>query len=368
MSDELHNTNSGNGTDIAEPSPPDSNRKKRKAIVILFLLGIVFAGLSLRWWIRHQTHIETDNAFIEARIHPIASRVQGRVVRLLVQDNQAVKKGDLLVEIDPADYRAELDKAAADVQVARNESGGETSQVAVAQTAVRRAEAQSEQARSDLTRGKTLFERDVIPKEQLERLETMQRVTAAQLAEASELLRKARVIAGQAGGDASAKIQLKQATLAEAQLKLSYTRIYASTDGFITRKGVEQGNIVQIGQPLMSVVPLTDAWVTANYKESQLTHIRRGQKVELKVDAYPERLFTGKVESIMAGTGAAFSLLPPENATGNYVKVVQRIPVKIAIDPSSDPEHLLRVGMSVIPVVLVERKTGDVLREMIPFL
>ncbi len=368
MSDELQNDISGREADNTDTPPSGSNGKKWKAIAIICILGIVFAAISLRWWIRHQTHIETDNAYIEARIHPIASRVQGRVVRLLVQDNQPVQKGTLLVEIDPADYRAELEKAAADVQVARNESGGESSQVAVAQAAVRRAEAQAEQARSDLKRGKVLFERDVIPKEQLERMETADRVTSAQLAEASESLRKARIIAGHAGGDESAKIRFKQASLSEAQLKLSYTRIYAPTDGFITRKSVEQGNIVQIGQPLMSVVPLTDAWVTANYKESQLTHIRHGQKVTFKVDAYPEKLFIGRVESIMAGTGAAFSLLPPENATGNYVKVVQRIPVKIAIDPLSDPEHLLRVGMSVTPAVLVERKTSDILRELIPLL
>jgi len=117
----------------------------------------------------------------------------------------------------------------------------------------------------------------------------------------------------------------------------------------------------------MALVPLQDAWITANYKEGQLTNIRAGQKVEFSVDAYPGRTFRGRVDSIMAGTGAAFSLLPPENATGNYVKVVQRIPVKIVIDSNSDPEHLLRVGMSVIPTVLVERSTSDILKGLIPF-
>jgi membrane fusion protein (multidrug efflux system) len=117
----------------------------------------------------------------------------------------------------------------------------------------------------------------------------------------------------------------------------------------------------------MALVPLQDAWIVANYKESQLTHIRPGQKVEFTVDAYPGRRFTGRVDSIMAGTGAAFSLLPPENATGNYVKVVQRVPVKILIDSNSDPEHLLRVGMSVVPTVLVGRSKGEVLKELNPF-
>ena len=130
---------------------------------------------------------------------------------------------------------------------------------------------------------------------------------------------------------------------------------------------MEVGNYVQPGQALLALVTLDDAWITANYKESQLTHIRPGQKVEFTVDAYPGRTFTGKVDSIMAGTGAAFSLLPPENATGNYVKVVQRIPVKIVIDSNSDPEHLLRVGMSVVPTVLTGRTTDAVLKGLNPF-
>jgi len=135
----------------------------------------------------------------------------------------------------------------------------------------------------------------------------------------------------------------------------------APNDGYVTRRGVEAGNYVQPGQALMAVVSLKDAWITANYKESQLTDVRPGQKVEFTVDSYPGRRFTGQVESVMAGTGAAFSMLPPENATGNYVKVIQRVPVKIAIDKGSDPEHLLRVGMSVVPVILTGRRFTDVI-------
>jgi membrane fusion protein (multidrug efflux system) len=164
-----------------------------------------------------------------------------------------------------------------------------------------------------------------------------------------------------------ARVLQRKAQLEEARLQLSYTRITAPRDGYITRKGIEPGANVQAGQPLLALVPLQDAWVTANYKESQLTHIRPGQRVEFTVDAYPGRRFTGRVDSIMAGTGAAFSLLPPENASGNYVKVVQRVPVKIVIDRNSDPEHLLRVGMSIVPTVLTGRSTADVLKDLNPF-
>jgi membrane fusion protein (multidrug efflux system) len=350
-----------------ESSPQHSSFKKKKALAIILILFLLFTIVGIRWWIRHQTHIETDNAFIEAHVHPVASRISGKVIRVAVNDNQQVKKGDLLVEIDPADYRIQVDKASADVRVAKNEADGETSEVPVAQAAVQRAKAGAEQAASDLARGRALFNKEVISREQLEKIQTTEKIAAAQLLEAQEALRRARAVAGLSGGDSQAKVHQKKAVLAESELKLTYTRIYAASDGFITRRSVEPGNVVQIGQPLMALVPLSDAWITANYKERQLTHIRPGQKVEFSVDAYPGRKFTGKVDSIMAGTGAAFSLLPPENATGNYVKVVQRIPVKIAIDPTSDPERLLRMGMSVVPEVLVERKSSDILREMIPF-
>lgn len=343
------------------------NGKRKKGVIILLVIAVVFAATGTRWWIRHQTHIETDNAFIEAHIHPVASRVGGSVVKLLVSDNQRVHKGDLLLEIDPADYRITIQKAEADLQIARNESNGDTSQVAVSEAALRQAKALADQADIDLERGKNLFSREVIPREQLDRLETAHRVAVARLREAELELRKDRLIAGEDQGAGHAKVRQKEAVLTDARLKLSYTRIYAPVDGFVTRKSVEAGNIVQPGQPLMALVPLDDSWVTANYKERQLAQIKPGQKVVLTVDAYPGRRFTGRVDSIMAGTGAAFSLLPPENATGNYVKVVQRIPVKIAIDRDSDPDHLLRVGMSVIPVVLAERKLSDILGEISPF-
>lgn len=342
--------------------------RKNKGIIILFLLIIIGVWIGLRMFITSKTHIETDNAFIEARIVAVSSKVSGTVARVLVNDNQFVKQGDLLLEIDPQDYQVQIAKATAGVGVAENETGGEYLKAEAARAAQQTAGARRDQAVLDLERGEKLFSREVIPKEQLDRLRTARRVAESQLKEAEENLKRALSEAGLgAKGGTKAKVLERKALLNEAQLHLSYTKIYAARDGYITRKSIEPGANIQAGQALMALVPLQDAWITANYKERQITHIQPGQKVEFRVDAYPGRTFSGRVDSIMAGTGAAFSLLPPENATGNYVKVVQRIPVKIAIDNSSDPGHLLRVGMSVVPTALTGRSRTAVLKELNPF-
>ena len=357
-------------TNDSAPNEPATNviTKKNKALIILLLLAIIGVWFGLNWWIKSKTHIETDNAFVETRTLQISFKVPGTVKRVLVHDNQLVKKGELLLELDGIDYRVQVDKAEASVAMAANETGGERRQVGAAKAMVQLARVRLDQAILDLQRGEALFGREVIPKEQLDRIKTAKRVAESQLKEAEESLKRALAVAGISDGTGNkARIQEKQALLEESRLRLSYTRITAPCDGYITRKNVEPGTNIQAGQPLMALVPLQDAWIIANYKEGQLTHIKPGQKVEFTVDAYPGRTFTGRVDSIMAGTGAAFSLLPPENATGNYVKVVQRVPVKIVIDNSSDQEHMLRTGMSVVPTVLTERKTGEVLRELNPF-
>jgi membrane fusion protein (multidrug efflux system) len=355
--------------DTAVSQSSGSGGKRGRALVILLVAGLACALLGLAWWIHSRNHIETDNAFIEAKTVAISCKVPGTVRRVLVEDNQYVKKGDPLVELDQEEYRVQVAQAEAGVSVAENQTGGDQLRAEGARATVELSRARAEQAELDLRRGEALFRREVIPREQLDRLRTAQRVAQSQLQEAREGLRQAQAVAGLAGNrGARAMVRQRQAQLNDARLKLSYTRVLAPTSGYITRKSIEPGANIQAGQPLMALVPLQDAWIVANYKEGQLTHIRPGQRVEFTVDAYPGRSFKGKVDSIMAGTGAAFSLLPPENATGNYVKVVQRIPVKITIDSNSDPEHLLRVGMSVIPTVLVERSTGDILRDLVPFL
>ena len=347
------------------PAKTGGSGKRQRAGIIVVLLIVVGFAAGIRWWVKSSTHISTDNAFIESQVHSISSRVGGNVVRVAVKDNQLVRKGDILVELDGGDYATRAAQAGAALSIARNETSEEYARVDEAKAAVTNARARLEQAELDLKRGRSLFEREVIPKEQLDRLQTARKVALSLVQEAEERVKQREAQIGLSSKNGKeAKVAQRAAQLKEAELNLAYTRIVAPADGYITRKGVEAGNNIQPGQPLMALVPLENAWITANYKERQLTHVRPGQKVEFEVDAYPGHKFTGKVDSIMAGTGAAFSLLPPENATGNYVKVVQRIPVKIVIDKNTDPERLLRVGMSVVPTILVNRTFGDIFKDL----
>lgn len=360
-----------NGTETQETKKTEKkagNGKKKRAAAVLIVLLIIAVIVGCMLWVRAKTHVKTDDAFVDGHIFSISSRIPGHVMRIMVNDNQFVRKGDLLIELDPADYQTRTKDASAQLDIAVNETASTYAQVEAAKAAVNSDMARLEQADLDLRRGQALYKKEVIPKEQLDRLETARKVAAAKLIETEGSVRRALALLGLAGkGGKEAQITRKKAEYAESLLNLSYTKILAPSDGYITRKSVEQGNNVQPGQALMSLVSLGDAWVTANYKESQLAHVRPGQKVEFTVDTYPDHTFKGSVDSIMAGTGAAFSLLPPENATGNYVKVVQRIPLKIVIDKTSDPQHVLRVGMSVVPIIFTEQKFFDVLKELNPF-
>jgi membrane fusion protein, multidrug efflux system len=369
MEEEIKRIEPETQSNTAPPPPqPRNGNGRRRAGVILLVLVIVGVVSAFWFWCKSKSHVTTDNAFVESHVYSISSRIPGNVALVRVMDNQPVRRGDLLVELDPVDYRTRLDNAGANLSIAINETSSNYAQVDAARAALNSDRARLEQADLDLERGKALYLKEVIPREQLERLETARKIAAAKLVETEGSVRRALAILGLTGhGGKDALIARRKAELEESRLTLSYTRIFAPADGYITRKSVEQGNNIQAGQPLMSLVALNDVWVTANYKESQLTHVAPGQRVEFTVDSYPGRKFRGTVESIMAGTGAAFSLLPPENASGNYVKVVQRIPVKIAIDRKSDPRHLLRVGMSVEPTILTGRKFGDILKDLYPF-
>jgi membrane fusion protein (multidrug efflux system) len=340
-------------------------RKVGMVLLLLILLGITAVGW---FWYKSKIEVSTDDAFVQAHIHQISARVPGHVVNVPLQDNQKVAAGDLLVLLDDADYRARVASAAAQVEIARNETSGDYAQISAAEAALQQAEARRLQANLDLARGEALFAREVIPRERLEQLQTAQKVSVGAAAEARENLARARTAVGAGrNGDLEAWVARRVAELELARLNLSYTRIVAPVAGYVTRKAVEVGNNVQAGQALLTLVQLEDPWVVANYKESQLTHVEPGQKVTFTVDTYPGVTFKGRVDSIMAGTGSAFALLPPENATGNYVKVVQRIPVKILIDRDSDPQHLLRVGMSVVPTIYTGRSFGDIIGHLNPF-
>ncbi len=334
--------------------------KKQLGGIVIFITLLCVAAFGVQRWVRSKTHIVTDNAFIESHIHSVSSRVPAMVKRVTVVDNQFVHKGDLLVELDSSNFQALVRTAAASLNMARNETSGDYAQVESARASIGLASARLDQANLDLARGEMLYAEEIIAKEQLDRLFTDRKVAQMQLKEAQEAERRAQAVIGlSVTGSKDARVTQKLGELETVSLNLSYARIVAPSDGYITRKSVEPGNYVQPGQSLMALVTLDDLWVTANYKENQLTNVKPGQKVNIAVDTYPDRIFKGTVESIMAGTGAAFSMLPPENATGNYVKVVQRIPVRIAIDKGSDPDHLLRVGMSVVPVILTERPFSE---------
>ncbi|BCR04307.1 RND transporter [Desulfuromonas versatilis] len=365
MSDELEEKSSEKPQQAAPKAGRGRPRRVRLVLLPLLIAGALGAG----WmWYDAQVRVSTDNAFVEGHVHRISPRVPGHVLEVLVEDNQRVAAGQPLVRLDPADFKARVDYAEARLALARNETSGDYALVHEAQAGLNRARAQLEQAHLDLARGEALLAKEVVPREQVDRLRTQHEVAEAQLSQAQAALARARAMVGAAPENGSeARIAQRAAELEEARLNLSYTTIAAPVAGYVTHRTVEPGNNVQAGQPLLALVELEAPWVVANYKESQLTHIKAGQQVAFSVDAYPGREFAGRVDSIMAGTGAAFSLLPPENATGNYVKVVQRVPVKIAIEPGSDPEHLLRVGMSVVPEVHTGRSLGEILAPFNPF-
>ena len=329
----------------------NSNKKKRAAVILIILL-VIGAITGIRVYAMSKIDVATDDAFIDAHIYEISARVPGHVKDVRVHDNQPVKKGDVLVELDRADYLTAVDNAAAALDMARNETHGDVANVGSAEAAAALAKSRLELAEKNLARGEILFRKGIIARQDLDTLTTDKKVAASALKDARDARKKAEANAGfLVPGGRKAKIAQRAAMLMQAKLNLKYTTIVSHADGYVTKKSVEPGNNIQAGQPLMAVVELNNTWVTANYKESQLTYVRPGQPVEFTVDAYPNLKFRGTVNSIMAGTGAAFSLLPPENATGNYVKIVQRIPVKIIIDQTSDPNHLLRVGMSVVPTI-----------------
>jgi membrane fusion protein, multidrug efflux system len=324
--------------------------KKKKAFMIVGT--IVAIGLIAGWLYSsyRKTHVSTDDAFVEGNIHTIAAKIYGTVKAIHVNDNQAVKKGDLLLEIDPSDYHVRLQEATSALGVEKAKLAEAATRIESAKANLDLARANLKLAETDKIRAEKLIAEKVIPQERYDRAMTGYDVALAQLKAAEEQLRQAE---SQKVTQAST-IRQKEAVAALADMNYEYTKIYAPVDGYITRRSVQIGNQIQPGQPLMALVSLNDIWITANYKETEMGNIRPGQEVEIKVDSFPGKVFKGKVDSIMAGTGVSFSLFPAENATGNYVKVVQRIPVKISLQEGADKDHILRIGMSVEPTVIAK--------------
>jgi membrane fusion protein (multidrug efflux system) len=294
---------------MAEQQTVNNGEKKKRAFLIVGVvvtLGLV-AGFFYTSY--SKTHISTDDAFIEGNIHTIAARINGTVREIRVQDNQALKKGELLVVIDPADYDARRQEASSALGVERAKVAEIDTRIAAARANIDVQRANLKLAELEKARMESLYKEEVVPKDRFDKTETAYEIAVAQVKAAEEQLRQTesqRITQ-------SSTIRQKQASANMAELNYEYTKLYAPADGYITKKTVQEGNQVQAGQPLMALVALNDLWVVANYKETELERIRPGQPVKIKVDTYPGRSFRGVVDSIMAGTGVSFSLFPAEN-------------------------------------------------------
>lgn len=401
------------------PAPRPRSKGSARKFVIFGALGLL-AAVGIYLWVSSIGRVSTDDAQVDGHIIPISPKIYGKVLEVMVDDNQQVKQGQVLVRIDPEDYQAKVDQAQAAVSVAESQAQGanagvpltrdttassvtaaeaqlsaaradfeqskvdadraSTADIAVARANVETAQATADRAQSDLNRMKSLVDKEEISRLEYDSYVSAARVAAGQLQAAKDKLasvikdaetKKAAVLSAQArisqaqaailqakateqqvpvrvadASSAMANIAQAHANLEAAKLELGYTTIVAPIDGMVTRKTVEVGQVVQQGQGLMMLVPLQNVWVTANFKETQLADVRLGQKAEVKVDL-SGKTYPGHVDSIAAATGTRMSLLPPENATGNYVKVVQRIPVKIVLDPIPGGNQVLRPGMNI---------------------
>jgi membrane fusion protein (multidrug efflux system) len=322
--------------------------------IVLVLLGLV------AWWLHARNYESTDDAFIDARTVTVASQLTGTIINVPVTDNETVPAGAVLAELDPRDYRAAFAQAKAQVDQATASIENYAAQVAAQQARVDAAQKQVVQAQAALVlsqrenaRAQDLVTRGAGTQQQADQTvsDLRQKEAALATAQANEAATEKQIAVLQAQQQvARAQLEQAQATLMQAQVNLERTRITASETGRATKITAAVGNLAQPGVVLMMFVPVK-VWVTANFKETQLDLMRPGQPVDITVDAYPGKVFHGHVDSIQAGSGAAFSLLPPENATGNYVKVVQRVPVKIVFDGPAGV--YLGPGMSVVPTVKV---------------
>ena len=385
------------------------SRPHARIYIIIALLFLISGGyFAYRYFSSYES---TDDAAIDGHLMPLSSRISGYVLKVNVDDNQYVKAGTVLVEIDPKDYQIAVDRAQADLadaeatarsitltvpvtsvstssQTSSSEADVENTRAGIAtaqqqfdaaKAQLASAEANNAKAQSDLIRYKQLVDKQEISQQMYDQAVAAAKANAAAVvaarasasaaehqvtsARAKLLQSQAALRASQTGPQqvastraraqsAEAAVKLKEASLEQAELNLQYTKIIAPVDGVVTNN-VEVGMNVQPGQQLLSIVPLNDVWVTANFKETQLKYMRPGQRVDIKVDANG-RSYHGHVDSIAGSSGARLSLLPPENATGNYVKVVERIPVKILLDPIPPDQAILRPGMNVEATIITK--------------
>ncbi|HSZ94111.1 MAG TPA: HlyD family secretion protein [Acetobacteraceae bacterium] len=326
---------------------------------------VAAAGAATHWYLSRD-EVSTDDAYTDGRAIAVAPQVAGTVIALLVTDNQRVRAGDVLLEIDPRAYIAARDQAQGNLQVAEAQLANARinlewakeeypAKLAAAQAALAATRASHFKAEADARRQQDL-PKQATTQQEVDTANAALRNANAQVDQAQAALRQAELVP-QFIGEAEAKVReleaqvaLAHAQLDQAALNLSWTKVTAPQDGWITKRNVEQGNYVQSAQSVLSIVT-PDIWITANFKESQLDHMRPGEKANIDIDAYPHLKLVGHVDSIQLGSGSRFTAFPPENATGNFVKIVQRVPVKILIDSGMDPTFPLPLGLSAIPTV-----------------
>jgi len=321
------------------------------------VLLVITTPILYRWWEFHRAHVTTDNAYVRADVSLITPRVPGVVSDLLVEENSSIEKGVLLARLDPTDFEVKVRQAEAGLASAVSAVAQRRAAVLAADSAIRLAETQATQARLDDARARRLSARDAAPEERVEKARTALAAAEAQLDSARRAAEQARAILSiglDAPAEEAAVVRQATALLEEAKLALSYTELRAPTDGIVAKRTAQVGQAVQPGQPLMMLVPLDKVFIEANYKESQLAYVRVGQSATVEADLYPGEIYKGTVQSLAPGSGAAFALLPPENASGNWVKVVQRVPVRIALEKTDHADLPLRVGTSVVASIDTE--------------
>ena len=350
---------------IADPATP---KKRRLPQVILAAAGLgVVAWLAYQWW-WGRSHVSSDNAQVESHIIPVLPKVGGFVAAVKVADNQTVRAGDLLVSIDDRDFKTRLAQAEAELALALANAGAAgpvrgmasaqleaaRAAAAAARSAIEQALANADRAQKDLERIRALVAQKMMSPQALDAAEASARAALAQVQVNRQSASSAgeQVTASNAALRAAlARVEAARAGRDLAANQLADTRVLAPASGVVSNKTVEPNQLVQAGQPLLAVVPLAEVWIVANMKETEVADIRPGAKAEVEVDAYPDLKLEATVDSLSAATGARFSLLPPDNATGNFTKIVQRVPVRLRLAQNADAARPLRPGMSVFVTI-----------------
>ena len=318
---------------------PKSKKIRRKIALVFVIVLLICSGIYL---VNEMKYESTDDAYVENISVSVSPKVSGQIENVYIKDNQYVKAGELVATIDSADYKVKVDQAAANYEkIKYNQSNAKANLIA--------AESNIELAKKDLDRYKNLYDKGAVSKQTLDAAEVKYNNAKAGLTQAQQSLLSENNKTVADADRANAK-----AAKDKADLDLSYTKIYAPQSGTVASRRVEKGMYVNVGSPLFSLVP-DEVWVIANFKENQLRYMKPGQKVDIKIDTYPDHVFEGKIDSIQRASGAKSSLFPPENAVGSFVKIVQRIPVKIVFTEKIDKEKYNVVpGMSVVPRVRVK--------------